>query len=131
MPNLSIVSPKGDLYNDDVDFVLVKSDQGEVGILKDHVPIILKISDGFIKIEANSKETYVCVINGILSNNNNKIIVVAEEAEIGENYDEAKAKLLKQREDVKKNNRQRTVDFVEAEKELAKAIKETKASKAI
>jgi F0F1-type ATP synthase epsilon subunit len=55
MVKLIVVTPKGELVNDDFNIVVAKSDQGEVGILQNRLPIILKITDGFVR-----GEKYLC-----------------------------------------------------------------------
>ena len=97
--------------------------------MNDRLPIILKISNGYIKCEKQSGNIYAYVSNGILDNKDNVITVVCEEACLGESIDDALAKLNKQREDRKLSNKEKTFDFVQAEKDLAKSIKESKASK--
>lgn len=128
MVKLVLVSPKNELINGEFDFVLAKGDLGEVGILENRSPIIIKITDGYIKATANDKNIFAVISNGILDNCDSVVNVVAEEACLGDTLEEAKEKLEKMREEQKNSNRVKKIDFVEAEKELAKAIKESKAS---
>ena len=129
MVKLVLVSPKNELINGEFDFVLAKGDLGEVGILENRSPIIIKITDGYIKATSNDKNIFAVISNGILDNCDSVVNVVAEEACLGDTLEEAKEKLEKMREEQKNSNRVKKIDFVEAEKELAKAIKESKASK--
>ena len=129
MVKLILVSPKGKLIDDSFEIVVAKGDLGEVGILENRTPIIIKITDGYVKA-TNDKETiYAAISNGILDNSNSIITVVSEEASLGKTYEEAKNALNEAREKQKLANRAKKIDFVEAEKELAKAIKDAKASK--
>ena len=129
MVKLILVTPKQELINDDFDIVIAKGDLGEVGILENRTPIIIKITDGYVKAENNQETIFAAVSNGILDNSNSIVTVVAEEACIALTYEEAKEKLEKTREEIRNSNKAKKIDFVEAEKELAKAIKESKASK--
>ena len=128
MVKLILVTPKQELINDEFDMIVAKGDLGEVGILENRTPIIIKITDGYVKGESDKNTIYAAVSNGILDNSNSVVTVVAEEACIGSTYEEAKEKLEKAREEIRNSNKTKKIDFVEAEKELAKAIKETKAS---
>ena len=128
MVKLILVTPKQELINDEFDMIVAKGDLGEVGILENRTPIIIKITDGYVKGESDKNIIYAAVSNGILDNSNSVVTVVAEEACIGSTYEEAKEKLEKAREEIRNSNKAKKIDFVEAEKELAKAIKETKAS---
>ena len=129
MVKLVLVSPKNELINGEFDFVLAKGDLGEIGILENRSPIIIKITDGYIKVTSSDKSIFAVISNGILDNCDSVVNVVAEEACLGDTLEEAKEKLEKMREEQKNANRVKKIDFVEAEKELAKAIKESKASK--
>ena len=129
MVKLILVTPKQELINDDFDIIIAKGDLGEVGILENRTPIIIKITDGYVKTENDKGIIFAAVSNGILDNSNSVVTVVAEEACTAPTYEEAKEKLEKIREDIRNSNKAKKIDFVEAEKELAKAIKETKASK--
>lgn len=128
MVKLILVTPKQELINDEFDIIIAKGDLGEVGILENRTPIIIKITDGYIKGESDKNTIFAAVSNGILDNSNSIVTVVAEEACIAPTYEEAVLKLEQAREEVRKSNKAKKIDFVEAEKELAKAIKETKAS---
>ena len=71
MVKLIVVTPKGELINEDFQIVVAKGDQGEIGILENRLPIIVKISDGYVRAESDKKTVYVYVISGILDNVNN------------------------------------------------------------
>ncbi len=131
MLKLILVTPKGELINDEFEMVVAKGDQGEVGILENRLPIILKISNGYVRATKEKETICAVVCNGILDNNNSVVTVVCEEAAIGESLEEASKSLDEAREKVRLSNKQKKIDFVEAEKDLAKAIKESKASKPI
>lgn len=128
MVKLIVVTPKGEIINDDFDIVVAKSDQGEVGILQNRLPIILKITDGYVRAEKDKKTVCVAVSKGVLDNVNSVVTVVAEEASLGESVEEAKANLDENRKKISMSNKVNKIDLVNAEKELAKSIKESKAS---
>ena len=54
-------------------------------------------------------------------------MVISQDAAISNSYEEAKEIIRKRNEEINKANKQKNVDFVEAEKELFKNIKESKA----
>ena len=85
-----IVTPDGELYNEEVSFVLVSSkSNGEYGILPDHLPIASTIDTGYLKLEQGDLVYYVVVIGGILENHNNIITVIAQDAFIGQSKEKA------------------------------------------
>ena len=114
MVKLIVVTPKGELVNDEFNIVVAKSDQGEVGILQNRLPIILKITDGFVRAEKEKENVCVAISNGILDNVNSVVTVVAEEAWAGETVEDAKAKLIEYRNIMKQSNRINKIDLVNA-----------------
>ena len=47
--NLSIVTPKGLVFDNQVDFIVVQGDEGQLAILENHVSIVVPIRNGFVK----------------------------------------------------------------------------------
>ena len=125
-----ISTHKGVLYNDEIDYFVVKNDEGEFAILKDHTPVISVITSGYVKIirEANIEYYYV-LVNGLLEFSNNNATILAQEAINGETYEKAKAELEKIRkeriETIKKSN----LDYTKLEHDLRKNIKSSKAGR--
>lgn len=121
-----IVTPDGELYNEDVDAIIVSSkNNGEYGILKDHMPIISTIDTGYIKMEQGDLVYYVVVINGVVENHANLITVIAQDAYIGTSKETALANLNEIRKIRIQENRKRNIEFAKAERELRKQIKQT------
>lgn len=131
MIKIIIATPKGELINQTVDSIVVNGDNGQLGILTNRLPVITKISNGFIKInysEVNNDIKYASIINGVIDFQDNVAMVVSQDAAIASTYEEAIGIINKRKEEIAKLNKQKNVDFVEAEKELFKNIKESKAA---
>lgn len=125
---LSIVTPKGMVFDGDVDFITVEGDQGQLGILPNHVPVVVSIKDGFVKRIVNNQEVYNVISGGLLEFSNNLATVIAQETVEGTSLEEAKNKLNQIRKQQLQMNQKRVIDFAEMEKELALNLKEIKAS---
>lgn len=124
-----VINPEGELYNETVDYVVVSSRAlGEFAILDNHAPLISSIDVGYIKLIKGEDIMFTVIINGALEHRDNTINVIAQEAHVGLDKDNA----MKHLEDVRKErleeNRQRTRDFLKAERELKKNLKEAQAS---
>lgn len=125
-----ISTHKGVLYNDEIDYFVVKNDEGEFAILKDHTPVISVITSGYVKIVRETNiDYYYVLVNGLLEFSNNNATVLAQEAINGETYEKAKAELEKIRkeriETIKKSN----LDYTKLEQDLRKNIKASKAGR--
>ncbi len=127
---LTVITPSGVLYNEEVDYIVVSSkNNGDYAVLNNHAPIISTIDVGYIKMIKDTKQLFTVIINGVLEQQDNFINVIAQEAHVGLNKDSAMEHLNDVRKERLDENRQRTMDFLKAEKELKKSIKEAQASK--
>ncbi len=123
-----IVTPDGELYNEEVSFVLVSSkSNGEYGILPDHLPIASTIDTGYLKLEQGDLVYYVVVIGGILENHGNHITVIAQDAFIGKSKEKAFENLEKIRASRIEDNKKRNIELMKAERELKRQIQATHA----
>ena len=130
MIKLVVVTPSGELYNETVDYIVVSSkNNGDFAILKDHAPLISAIDVGYVKMVQGDKTLYTVIINGALENQDNLINIIAQEAHVGLNKDSAMQHLNEVRQERLEENRKRTQDFLKAEQELRKTIREAQASK--
>lgn len=127
---ISVVTPHGELYNEDIDYVVVSSKMnGEFAIMKDHIPIISSIDTGYVKMVRGEKSLFTVVINGVVEHSNNIINVIAQEAHVGLSEDSAMDHINTVREERLAENKRRNVDFAKAERELKQNIKKAKAGK--
>ncbi|MFK5884123.1 MAG: hypothetical protein QM489_07295 [Candidatus Izemoplasma sp.] len=125
---ISVVTPQGLLYNEEIDYVVVSSKAlGEYAILKDHIPVISTIDEGYVKMVKAEQEVYTVIINGVIEYQNNIVNVIAQEAHVGLNKDSAALHLNEVRRSRIEENKRRQVDFMLAEKELKKSVKTAKA----
>ena len=97
---VEIVNPeKSFLVKEDVSEVVVPAYEGEMGILKDHIPIISFLKPGIIKILSKSGDNNYYVEDGIVEfKDNNLSILTSSIFNIAEMDKSKKQNLLKQAE---------------------------------
>ena len=127
MIKVIVATPKGELYNKDVESIVISGDTGQLGVLANRIPLLTKITKGFVKVNDNEVK-YVGIINGVVDFKDNIATVIAQHAAIGSSEEEAHQKIIDNLDQINRSNKQKNVDFVEAEKELIKNIKEMKAA---
>lgn len=121
-----IVTPEGELYNEEVTAVVVSSsNNGEYEILSGHLPIISTIDTGYVKMTFEKLTYYVVIVNGLVQHVHDIITVIAQDAYIGESKEAAFENLFAIRKARIEANRQRNVELAMAENELKKQIKQT------
>ena len=75
--NIDIVNPeKSFLSKENVSEVIVPAFEGEMGILKDHIPIISFLKPGIIKVITGSEEHSFYVEDGIVEFKNNNLSIL-------------------------------------------------------
>jgi len=89
---LEIVTPERMAYQDEVDMVLVPGVEGELGILPHHAPLVSLLGVGELKIRKGGDEESFAIVGGFLQVRPDKVVVMAETAEIGTEIDLDRAK---------------------------------------
>ena len=103
---IEIVNPeKSFLSKEDVTEVVVPAFEGEMGILKDHIPIISFLKPGLIKIFSKSGEENYYIEDGIVEfKNNNLSVLTSSITNIKDMSKDKIDELLKQAEEYSKNS---------------------------
>jgi F-type H+-transporting ATPase subunit epsilon len=127
MIKITIVTPKGTIFDNMVNYIVIDGNAGQMGILENHEPVIVPVKEGFIKAVINEVEFYYYLSGAILEQNKNIVTVIAQEAVNGSSIENAKENFEKERLNRKKDNQQKLIDFTKLEKDLAKSIKEINA----
>ncbi len=130
MMKINVVTPQGELYNENIDYVVVWSKMnGEFAIMKDHIPIISTIDTGYVTMVRGEQRLYTVIINGVVEHQNNIINVIAQEAHVGLSRESAMKHLDTVRKERMEENKRRNIELLEAERELKKNVKTAKAGK--
>ena len=124
---LIVSTHQGILYNEEVDYVVVHNADGEFAILKEHIPVIAVMDEGYVKMVKATEEFYIVITNGILEFHDNVASVLAQEAHLGKDKEEAKQQLVDFRKQRLDENRKEQVDFTQKEKELREHLRNSKA----
>ena len=132
MPNtvqLEIVSAEKSLYSGEVAMVVAPGVAGELGLLPSHAPLLTRIRPGVLKLNLpDGGERFIYVSGGILEVQPDKITVLADVAERGEDLDEAQAeKSRRQAEEKLQAPGATSLDYAAARAELAQAAAQLKA----
>jgi F-type H+-transporting ATPase subunit epsilon len=90
--HLEIVTPERLAYSDDVDMVLVPGVDGELGILPHHTPLVSLLGYGELKIRKGADEESFAIVGGFLQVRPDKVVVMAETADLAADIDLEKAK---------------------------------------
>ncbi len=84
---LEIVTPERLVYSDDVDAVAVPGVEGELGVLPHHAPLITTLGLGELRIRKAGGEEHFAIIGGFLQVRPDKLVVMAETADLAAEID--------------------------------------------
>ena len=82
---LEIVTADGVVLERAVNYVSIPTPDGSVGILADHAPMLCAVGKGIIRCRFDGVQTaFVSVQGGVAGIDNNKLVILAEEARMQE-----------------------------------------------
>ncbi|MDO8485443.1 MAG: F0F1 ATP synthase subunit epsilon, partial [Candidatus Limnocylindrales bacterium] len=84
---LEIVTPEKLAYADDVDSVVCPGVEGELGILPHHAPLLSTLGYGELRIRKGGREEYFAIAGGFLQVRPDKVVVMAETADMSSEID--------------------------------------------
>jgi F-type H+-transporting ATPase subunit epsilon len=89
--HLEIVTPERLAYSDDVDAVVLPGSEGELGILPHHAPLVSTLGVGELRIRKGGAEESFAIVGGFLQVRPDKVVVMAETADMASEIDLEKA----------------------------------------
>lgn len=125
---LIIVAPAGQILNKDVEFVVVPGENGEIGILPNHAPLIAGLGIGVLRYTEDGKIHKTTVCGGFMEVVNNQVTVLANAAETAESLDSGRALAAKERAEQRLRERLPETDVLRAELALKRAVARLKAT---
>ena len=118
---------QGVIINEETDYILVHNEDGEFGILNNHVPVVAVIKDGYVKVTYKEKTSYIYLCGAMFEFHANNAVVLAQEAKMSNTIEDAKDALYSERNKRIEANRKDITDFTKKEKELRDHIKNANA----
>lgn len=119
---LEIVTPERTVYDKDVNMVVARGVDGDLGILPHHIPLVTPLKIAPIKAKIGNNDEYVAVHGGFMEVRKDKVVILAESAELGRDIDVHRAELAKERAQDRLNHKQTEVDYKRAEAALQRAL---------
>ncbi|TMF39686.1 MAG: F0F1 ATP synthase subunit epsilon [Chloroflexi bacterium] len=88
---LDIVTPEKLAYSDEVDAVVLPGSEGELGVLPHHAPLISTLGAGELRLRKGGQEESFAIIGGFLQVLPDRVVVMAENADMASDIDLEKA----------------------------------------
>lgn len=120
---LEIVTPNRKFLDEDIEMLVTRTIDGDIAILKDHIPLVTPLSIGILKInypDGTSKTAALC--GGYMEVTKEKTTIVTDSAEWPGEIDKERAEEAKRRAEARLKNREANTDVARAELALRRAI---------
>jgi F-type H+-transporting ATPase subunit epsilon len=90
---LELVTPERILFSEEVQAVRAPGINGSFGVLARHAPMLTELTTGLIKLTlANGFESFIATTGGFMEVSRQKVIILADSAELSEDIDVEKAR---------------------------------------
>jgi F-type H+-transporting ATPase subunit epsilon len=125
---LEIITPERIVVEEDVEGVVLSSPEGFYGILRNHAPFIGGLNIGVLKYRQEGKLHWVATDNGVFEMSGNKLRIMADAAERGEDINVLRAKEACERAKHRLGQKHEGMNHLRAELALKRSLARLKAA---
>src|SRR5947209_9176255 len=94
--HLQVVTPERVVLEEDVDIVIARGAEGDLGILHGHEPLITPLAIGELTYRLDGQERHIAISGGFMEVLPDKVVILADVAERSEEIDRARAEAARQ-----------------------------------
>ena len=117
---LEVVTPERMLVREDVDEVVVPGEEGYLGVLPGHTPLLAALTVGELWYRKGQDRTYLAIAGGFAEVLPDRVTILAQIAERAEEIDVPRAEAARRRAEERIGRHE--IDFERARLALAKAL---------
>lgn len=126
---LEVVTPDKSFFEEPVEMVIIRTSEGDIGIMKDHEPVVAPVAVGAIRIKRNGEFRDAACAGGFLTVSDDGVIVITDAAEWSDEIDIERAKKSKERATRRLQEKQGELDVLRAKISLERAVNRINISK--
>ena len=119
---LEIAAPTRLVVAETVHEVVIPGSQGYFGVLPGHAPLLATLGIGELMYRKGHTQHHLALTGGFAEVRNDKVIVLAENAERPDEIDRERALRARERAERRLGGREAEVDFARAQAALARAL---------
>lgn len=119
---LEIVTPERKVYGQEVDMIVARGEAGELGILPNHIPLVTPLKIAPLEVKKGNNHEEIAVSGGFLEVRQDKVVILAESAELESEIDLERAKAAKTRAERRLQAKREDYDHRRAEMALQRAL---------
>ncbi len=125
---LKIITHERIVFEGETDELVLQTTGGQIGILKDHIPITTSLDIGVTKAKIGDTYKYFATMGGIFQFKDNNAIILTDACEDGCNIDVARANAAKERAEARLADSSAELDAQRAQAALARSLARLKAA---
>lgn len=85
---LTIITPEKTFFDDETSMVIVRTSEGDIGILANHASLVASLPSGPVKIKTEDGSFRIAALSsGIIKVGGNKVSIIANAIELAEDID--------------------------------------------
>jgi F-type H+-transporting ATPase subunit epsilon len=119
---VEILTPEKRVMQLDADSVVIPSVQGELGILRNHAPLLAMLQAGAIRLRRGEDTQLFAVSGGFVEVQNNQVKIFAEAAELAVEIDMERARQAAEKARATLRTSAANADLAQAEAQLRRAL---------
>lgn len=125
---LKIITHEKIVFDGDADEMVIQTKSGQIGILKDHVPMTTSLDIGVTKIKSGESYKYFATMGGIFQFKDNVGTILTDVCEDGRDIDITRANAARSRAEALLADTAAKVDTQRAQAALARSLARLKAA---
>src|SRR5690625_6076635 len=94
---VSVVTPDGPVLEEEYEMVSCKAEDGELGILPGHIPLVAPLDIGAVRLKNGDEQELIAVNGGFLEVRPDKVTILAQSAEKPSEIDLERAERARER----------------------------------
>ena len=120
--NLEIVTPEGTAYSEDVEMVGLRSVEGQIGILPNHIRLMTQMVPGEMMVRKAGQTMFLAVGEGLVEVTHDRVAILTDMAVAAEAIDEAKAEEARRRAEAELHEKISAAELASVNAALARSL---------
>ena len=125
---LKIITHERIVFEGEADEIVIQAQTGQIGILKDHIPLTTVLEVGVTKIRQGDKIRYFATMGGVFQFKDNVATILTDVCEDGCDIDVTRANDAKSRAEARLADADAKIDSQRAQAALARSLARLKAA---
>ena len=127
--NLQIVTPEGTVYSEDVEMVGLRSTEGQIGILPNHIRLMTQMVPGEMMVRKDGQTKFLAVGEGLVEVTHDRVAILTDMAVAAETIDEAKAEEARRRAEARLHEKISAAELASVNAALARSLAQLRAKR--